>query len=186
MKKHIQIAFLLILSFTILSFNKIKSTEIDLNNFDSDLLEILILEKVNKLRENKRLVLLEKDYILKKAAKDQCNYLNKKKKLTHRQVKYNKKSPLKRVKFYNGKFSNVGENIAYTYLFSSVKGAKKKNKTVRLTTYEATAEYFFQLWKNSKGHYDNLISKSYNYSGIDFTINKKNNRIYSAQVFGYK
>lgn len=186
MKKYIQITFLLILSFAILSFNKIKGTEIDLNNFDSNLLETLILKKVNKLRKNKRLVLLKKDKILKKAAKDQCNYLFKKKRLTHRQVNTNKKTPSKRVIFYKGKFNGVGENIAYTYLFSSVNGAKNKKKIIRLATYEATAEYFFQLWKNSKGHYSNLINKSYNYSGIDFTINKRNNRIYSTQVFGYK
>ena len=184
MKKYFKYIILLIL--VNFSFISIPETKIDSTNLDTELLENLILKKINRLRKSKKLLPYKKNKILKLAAKDQCNYLVKIDKLLHTQKNKHKKSPMKRVDFYKGNFNGVGENIAYTYLFTNVVSAKNKRISVKLTTYEQTAEHFFQLWKNSKGHYKNLISKNYNYSGIDFSINKKTNKIFSAQVFGYK
>ena len=76
------------------------------------------------------------------------------------------------------------ENIAYTYLYERVKGAIDKRKSIVLWSYEATAEYFFQLWKNSKTHYKNLIDEDFNLSQIRFSFDAKTSRIYGVQIFG--
>ena len=50
------------------SFTENSETRIDVNNLDEDKLELLILEKVNELRKNKRKPLLVKNSILGCAA----------------------------------------------------------------------------------------------------------------------
>lgn len=166
------------------SFTKFSETRIDVNNLDQDKLEFLILEKVNELRKNKRKPLLVKNSILGLAATNQANFLKKNKLLVHNQKSIKTRTPMDRADFYGGKFSYVGENIAYTYLYERVKGVINKRTSIFLWSYESTAEYFFQLWKNSKTHYKNLVDEDFNLSQIRFSYDSKNNRIYGVQVFG--
>lgn len=166
------------------SFTKPSDTKIDVNNLDQDKLEILILEKVNELRKNKRKPKLEDNSILGLAASNQAKFLKKNKQLSHNQKFRKTRTPMDRVDYYGGKFSYVGENIAYTYLYERVKGAVNKRKSTYLMSYESTAEYFFQLWKNSKTHYKNMVDGDFNLSKIRFSYDTKTHRIYGVQVFG--
>jgi|TARA_B110000908_G_scaffold79258_1_gene94997 uncharacterized protein YkwD len=166
------------------SFTENSETRIDVNNLDEDKLELLILEKVNELRKNKRKPLLVKNSILGLAATNQANFLKKNKQLVHNQKSRKTRTPMDRTDFYGGKFRYVGENIAYTYLYERVKGAINKRNSTVLWSYEATADYFYQLWKNSKTHYKNLVDEDFNLSQIRFSYDSKTNRIYGVQVFG--
>jgi len=166
------------------SFTRSEETRIDINNIDQDKLEILILEKVNELREKKKKPLLSMNNILGKAAVNHADFLKKHKKLSHTQSSRKTRTPMDRTDYYGGKFSYVGENIAYTYLYEPVKGAENTRNSVVLKSYEATAEYFYQLWKNSKTHYKNMIDGDFNLSKIRFSFDSKTNRIYGVQVFG--
>ena len=176
--------FILSVLLLLFSFTKNSDTEIDVNKLDQDRLENLILNKINKLRISKKKPILQKNAILGMAATDQALFLKKKNKLVHIQNSRKKHTPMDRTEFYGGNFSYVGENIAYTYLYERVKEARNQRSSVVLKSYEATAEYFFQLWKNSRTHYKNMIDKDFNLSKIRFSFNPKTNRIYGVQVFG--
>ncbi|MEN8957302.1 MAG: CAP domain-containing protein [Flavobacteriales bacterium] len=166
------------------SFSKWRETHIDINNLDQDKLENLIISKVNKLREKRRKTALTRNHILGLAASNQAEFLKKNKKLSHTQRSRKSKTPMDRTDLYGGRFSYVGENIAYTYLYEPVKGAANEERTVVLRSYEETAEYFYQLWKNSKTHYKNMIDGDFALTRIRFSFDSKTKRIYGVQVFG--
>jgi len=180
MKKYV---WLFLLPILFCSFSK--SDSIDISNFDSKKLEDIVFEKVNKLRIKKGKQALLKNDILKKAAQNQADYLLSKRKLTHNQRNRSRRTPMKRVNFYQGDFSIVGENIASTHVLKRVSSPKSR-RIVVLKTYEELGEFLFQLWKNSKSHYENLLDNSYSYTGISFSINTNTNRVCSVQVFGYR
>lgn len=176
--------FILILFF---SQSLIAQKEIDLNDFDYNLLEKLVLEKINKERKKKNLGKLKKDKVLGDAAKNHSNYQAKKKKMTHNQVSSKARTAMNRVEIAGGGFKLVGENVAYADVFGTVRmKVKGRMKSFSTKTYENVAEILFLGWKYSKLHYKAIVSKNYEYSGLKFTLDKKNKRIYATQVFGKK
>ena len=166
-------------------FSQIENQSIHVKSIDFSKLEQLVLGKVNELRDSLKLHSLEKDEILNKAALDQSDYIARIKKLSHNQQTWNKKTPYYRVSYYGGTHSNVGENIAFTH-FNKRSKNKEGKKIIENNTLESIAESLFQGWKNSSGHYANMIHPDYFTTGINFSVNKKSKRIYATQVFGGK
>lgn len=62
--------------------------------------------------------------------------------------------------------STIGENIAYNFANQE----------------EELAQKIYQQWKNSPGHYRNMISKSYTHLGVG--LSGESSKIYATQVFG--
>jgi len=156
---------------------------IDLQQPNYDLLQTLIEEKINKLRVKKRCSSLKPSNDLSKAATLHNNWLKGRKKLTHYQPSSKYKKASDRVKVYSRQFVKIGENIQYLGLGYEIAGRRKRVISI---TYEAAAKQAFKNWKQSKGHYRNLIDKDYKEVGTAITYDAKNFRIYVTQVYGLK
>lgn len=147
-----------------------QNIEIDLVKLNTELTSI-----INNHRKQKKLNILQKNDLLEKAALDQSEYVFLNQKLTHEQNNKNKKNVIDRVRFYKGKFSIAGENLLYISIFPK----KYSDKEI-----ESLAFRMFTQWKNSPGHYQNIINSEFDSTGIQFKIDSKNKKIYATQVFG--
>lgn len=168
--------------FLILLFNSLflsiyaqnASSTVDLATLDEQLLEQLILQKINAHRATKDLSTLHTDQILAKAAQNQSDFQAKIKRLNHFQPNKIMANPARRVFFYEGNHSTVGENCAFVPLLDNA-------------TYETLAEQFYQGWLNSPPHYKNMITPDYALSGVRFkadTIDGGKIRLFGTHVFG--
>lgn len=182
MKHTLIVGFILIL----FHFNSQAQTPndlIDLQQPNYELLERLILDEVNELRKKKRRAPLAVEGNLEKAATDHNNWLKGRKKLTHNEPDRRRKRPYDRVKIYSDDFIKVGENVQYLGLSYEQQGRRKWPNTI---TYKAAAKKAFKNWKNSPGHYKNLISKEFNKVGTAVVYDAKNFRFYATQVYGWR
>lgn len=175
------IAFLFALA--LLSFVSVNNETIDGNLLDSNKLEKMILVKVNELRQSKGINVLADNPILALAAQDHANYLSETGNLSHDQKIRRKKTPMERTEYYGGNFKFVGENVAFTYLNEAVVGIKNKRNAQFLNSYEKAAQYIFDLWLYSPGHYKNMVDKDFKLSRIRFNYDSKTKRIYAVHVF---
>lgn len=169
------------LGFVLSNLASAQNTGIDFKNFDNEKLNTLILRGINNYRKSLKLSALENDEVLTKAASNHAAYLLKEKKLTHTQSKSNYKDPQKRVSTYGGKHTMIGENVAFT--FANVVVNTKKNKKIKLETYEELAAHFVDVWVESPPHLKN-IKQSFTLSGISVSADPKTNIVYAVQVFG--
>lgn len=150
------------------------NSTVDLANLDENLLEQLILQKINAHRATKDLSTLHTDQILAQAAQNQSDFQAKIKRLNHFQPSKIMANPARRVFFYEGTHSTVGENCAFVPLLDN-------------SSYETLAEQFYQGWLNSPPHYKNMITPDYAFSGIRFkadTIDGGKIRLFGTHVFG--
>lgn len=158
-------------------------TPIKEQDFDADLLEELILEKVDSVRLAHRKSVFVPDSIMQKAAVDHALFLARKKTLSHFQEGNKKKyNPQDRVVFFGGKGYLTGENAAehpIKMLLHQNKGMTIK----KVEEYEQSALLFVQQWVNSPMHFKNLMREDYSRTGIGVALDSKNNRIYAVQVF---
>lgn len=149
-------------------------SKLEIGNLSSQLLESLILQKINNHRSEKNLKTLKNSEALAKAAANHSSYQGNKKKLTHEQDNVNLKTPSLRVHKFKGKFNLVGENVALVSWDNS-------------STYASIAEDFFQAWMNSPPHYENIINPDFRNSGIRFRFSKdaqtKGSVLYATHVF---
>lgn len=147
---------------------------VETSSLSSAFLESLILEKINAHRQEKKLVLLENEPTLIKAAANHSSYQGSVKKLTHEQNNAHLKTPSLRVANFGGNFNLVGENVALVSFDSK-------------STYATVSEAFFQAWMNSPPHYQNIITADYKHSGIRFRFSKdpktRQPIIYATHVF---
>lgn len=146
------------------------------------IVESLIHQKIDSLRAKKKITSLSKNKFLTKAALIHADWMAEKGKFSHIQNKAKTKTPQKRVAFIGGDDSLIGENIAYT-LFN-IEMTNKKGKFYINQSYEAIANDLVQMWRQSKGHYKNIITKDYKTTGIALAVDFEKNKIYAVQVFG--
>lgn len=135
-------------------------------------IELLVLKKVNQLRDSLELNPLSLDPILCKAGEDHAYYMAAKTKLTHFQKTFSKETPQARVEYYKGNRTYVGENVAFV-------PAKKLTPTV--LDEEMIAESLYNSWLNSPPHYTNMIHPDYTLMGLAYYTTAT--RVYAAQVF---
>lgn len=160
------------------------TTDINLSKLNTNLIQELFLKKLNALRLEQNARTLSPDKTLEAAAKDQANYMNEIKEVTHSQKAKDKQGPWERVKFYHGTHALVGENCAKIFLKKRV--INKKTNTVSVAnTYEEAANSLFLSWFNSPGHYKNMIAKQYDVQGLSLVL-AKDSSLYATQVFSAK
>ena len=166
LKTRISIFFLLI-SFTI-------SGQISSSQYQN--LRIALVKNINQLRVSVGAKPLESNIILRKAAKQHCLYMVKYRKLTHDQHQIEFRTPKDRVIHFKGfEFEQVGENVLHT---------KQISTPLRSSSIDKLAKEMFDSWKNSPGHYANMINPDYEFGDIDFLYSQKEKIIYAAHVFG--
>ena len=158
-------------------------TPIDAKNFDAALLQTLIAEKIDSVRQVHKKQLFAADSVLQLAADDHARYLVKKGALSHFQDGNKKKyDPQNRVEFFGGVGYQTGENVAEHPI--QVLLVKKKGYTVdRVETYEQSALLFVQQWVHSPMHFKNLVKDEFSRTGIAVGLDPKAKRIYAVQVF---
>lgn len=165
------LSILLILVIPIFGFSQ-------LTEKDAEFLRIELSQKVNQLRVSKKLKPFIFSDTLRKAALFHSEYMAKKGVLTHNENQSKFSNPQKRVFAFGGTdFDIIGENI----LFSTAQTIPMTEETLSLL-----AEEMFQIWKNSKLHYTNMINKQYVFSDFGFEMDLKKRNVYATQVFGMK
>lgn len=147
-------------------------------------LEHLVKEKVDSVRRENNLPALRNDSILYVAAKDHSGYMNDRDQLTHYENDIpEKQTPSLRVKFHGGdEFIGVGENVLFDFAFQPVN--TKGVGTHTNSTYDQLAYDMVNMWVHSPPHYQNIITPTYQLTGVAITYNEKTDKFYSAQVFG--
>ncbi|HTF06192.1 MAG TPA: CAP domain-containing protein [Bacteroidia bacterium] len=148
-------------------------------------LEHLVKEKVDSVRNDHNLASLKNDSILYVAAKDHTDYMTRKDLLTHYETDIpEKETPTLRVKIHGGvHFSGVGENILVDYGFIPVRD-KEGSGSHTNETYDQLAYDMVNMWVHSPRHYQNIITPSYQLTGVAISYNSGSDKFYAAQVFG--
>lgn len=147
-------------------------------------LEKRVFEKIDSLRQRKKRPGLKHDSILYKAALNQAYYISEKGKLAHTQTGNSAfKDPQSRAEYYGAVNYFVGENVLWTDYnkrLTSTHGKQFDGKNP-----EDLAEAIFTIWKESQGHYKNLMDGRYTLSGLAIVFDPKTERVYACQVFAY-
>lgn len=189
-KKYVNIIFvvLLFLGFINSSFSQSNKNSYKTslpNNLNWNNIQAEFYKLLNELRQQKNVTLLTNDNTLVLAASDQAHYMDSTHKVTHDQKVKRKETPQKRVFYYNGTHDQVGENCLLIYINKPMK-TKYSKTLVTAKTESEVANALFLSWKNSPGHYQNMITPGYDVSGLGFYYNKDSSTLYCAHVFGAK
>lgn len=141
---------------------------------------------LNALRVQQKLSpLIPNDAALDLASYDQAHYMDSTHKVGHDQKIKKKETPQKRVFYYNGTHDQIGENCILIFINRPMK-VKYSKELVTATTEKEIANALFLGWKNSPGHYKNMITPGYDVAGLGYFFNKDSSQLYCAQVFGAK
>lgn len=149
-----------------------------LSDKEVSLLRTELSDQINRLRNGLGLKSLIFNDTLKKAAEFHSEYMVANNILTHDEKQQKYKTPTNRVHVFGGEiFQLVGENVLYS--------TPQKFPLNRKGITELSNE-MFTSWKNSPGHYANMINPEYVYGDLGFAVSKTTNVVYSTQVFGTK
>ncbi len=152
--------------------------KIDPAKMNYDLLDQLVMDEINALRDRKRMDTLLPDQTLEKAADDHAKYMSENQVLTHAQKSKTKRTPYDRVVFYGGTHNAVGENIQVQPIAQMYEDANGK------LTYQKLAKEIAETWKASKEHYENILNPDYQQVAYAFYV--KDGNLYVCQVLGSK
>lgn len=153
------------------------------DKLNMDTLNKYILQEVNLLRKKAKVDPLVNQELLLPAAEDHADYMLDKEKTTHKQSFNSKKKwPKNRVDFYGQQFDVVGENVQQWDLGIEMK-FKGERSEQKVATYERLAKALVLNWKNSKGHYLNMISEDYTSTYVSVKMND-DGQVYACQLFG--
>lgn len=142
---------------------------------DQEIIRNEINRLVNELRVSKGLQPLVQSDTLIDAAQLQADHQAKIGQVTHDQKHATTATPAQRVEKSKGKdFIGVGENC-----ISAIGPYPAKKKELL-----AIAQDMFQRWKDSPGHYQNMINSEFTHEGLAFSYHSRFEKIYATQVFG--
>lgn len=130
---------------------------IEYEEYISDLFDSEINSGINQIRKDLGLNELEVLSDVSAIAYSHCKYMSETQLVNHDYFT----TRSEQVKLRHPNAIQVGENVAYNY---------------------TTAKSTIAAWKNSPGHYENIIKPEYKYTGIAH-IKGSNNRIYAVQLF---
>ena len=151
---------------------------IDLNNFDSDYLNQMIIKNVNSERRKKREDSVHIDKTLLPPAQDQADYMASHNYIGHDQKKTDKPTFEKRMDVYGCNHKIAVENVQSI----DIKYLLGKNKN-RLT-YIKLAKIIVDNWRKSNAHYKNMINP--NVTVINNAFAFKDGYLYIAQILASK
>lgn len=155
---------------------------IDVRAIDFELLNLLVHNGINEVRNSKGVRDLSPHPILTSAALDHNEYQIRFDQLTHYQQSPDKKSVKDRIISFGGtQFRSMGENVQYQGFPSRISGGQRQTIT---NSYHQTAQTLVQNWVNSPGHYRNLINPNFDLVGTAVGWNPENASLFATQVFG--
>jgi len=162
---------------------KASDKRIDSDNFDVGLMEYFVKIKIDSVRKAHGLNALQNDSLLYMAALDQAKYQRGKKELTHFQANRRKKTLKDRLDYYGFPFTAAAENLARGYVLVPIYASGSRTKTLIVETYEQAAYQMVDGWVHSKGHYTNIITPGYRFTGVAMVFDKAKKEVNGAQVF---
>lgn len=162
--------------------------EIDILDFDNELLECAIFYLTNEIRVKKKLSELEYHPLLAKTAKIHSDEMAKKDFFDHTN-RQNKKlrEPENRASVAGVKNPRIAENIIEGFILEYISGEKviasspgiflneKTRKQLPVKTYLSLAENLLDLWMHSKGHKANILAKDALELGCGVALYKMDN-----------
>lgn len=173
------LSFIVLLTSTA-SWSQSPSTHFDVRRYDAKYLEHLITAGIDSVRNLHDCDPLVNDSILYIAAGDQAQYIFEKQRLSHfQQGNKQKRTPQKRAEFYGAQGYQVGENVARVSANAKPVNPSRQQRN----TYGSVADALVNGWVNSPGHFQNIITKDYQITGLAITVDTANNNIYACQKF---
>lgn len=147
-----------------------------LTSWEANMLRLELSERINALRVSQGLNALHFNDTLRKAALFHSVYMADNDVLTHEQKLVKFGTPKARVDEFKGKkFRIIGENV----LYSTPQKFPLSEKEIT-----ALAEEMFLGWKNSPGHYANMISPDFTHGDFGFKANANKKIVYATHVLG--
>lgn len=136
-----------------------------------------LIKKINWLRKQKGLHLLESNNELAESAKLQANFMSKNNDVNKNQPDDLFKTTTTRVKYHSQDFDSVAENIIKTRAIAPPFNTKKLN---------FIASMIFNTWRKSSDATKNMISNEFVYTGFGITYNVELKQFFLSNVFGKK
>ncbi len=167
-------------------YGKIAYQQVQPHHFNHALLETMVADGINQLRARYGLTPLAQDRVLRKAAKEQNDYVKRRGKLTHNQPSHHKHSSAERIDYFGGtKFTNSAENLQYKgFVVRNYINNNRVTKKILYPTYAQAAQQLVQAWVDSNGHRDNLLNDRYQYVGTAVSFDAQHRGLYATQVYG--
>jgi hypothetical protein len=155
---------------------------IEPDNFNKLYLEHLIKIKIDDLRKSNGCSELINDSILYLASDYHSTYMKGKGKISHYQDE-NKitRDPQDRAVYFGAKNYSVGENVLMISYNSSYNG--KKGLKLRTDKYTSLADAIVDGWRNSPGHFKNIITPEFQITGVAIDVDLKLKTVYACQTF---
>ena len=164
------------------------SDTIDIKSINNTFLEELSLQQVNKVRSKAGSGPLAPHDVLYKAAEDQINYIKQLGKTSHNQPDPQKASARKRVGYYGGDMSGIGENAAGFTLLKPTRMpiGTSRDSILTVFTYQQAAEVLVELWYGSPVHNTNMLNPNYQLSGLCLRYDAKTSMLFAIHVLAYE
>jgi len=176
------LAFYALLGFHSAALAQDANISISNDNFNEKWLEHLIKIKVDSVRLAHDCKPLINDSILYVASEYHAAYMQEKGRIGHYESDDPiKKTPQLRAEYFGAKNYGVGENVLVSPYNSVIRNKKKKIR--QTNTYEALAFAIVEGWVNSPGHYKNMITPSYQITGVAVALDQVSNKVYACQKF---
>ena len=139
------------------------------------LIETRLLDRINELRKELGVGELIMQSDLKKPAVVHSGYMSENNELSHFESIPKFSTVQRRIEYFTPlTFDYFGENILLS---------KKVRLPLSDKRAEKIAKQMFYGWKNSPGHYANMIEKEFDSTNFGFVLSE-NNQIYATNVFG--
>ena len=154
------------------------SVTAQINETEENLIRKEVLRLVNEYRISKRKAPLNEDEQLNTVARLQSDYNSKNNNLSHYQKNQQLKSVKERIFYIKHKnYLVFGENCNMY---------QQQGRSFSENDLQAIAYSLFELWKNSKGHRENILNSNFYFTGFAVTYNEKNSCFFGTQVFTSK
>lgn len=158
------------------------SGQITEKNLNKEYLEHLIKVKIDSVRSFYKCPELVNDSILYLAATHHSAYMTNKNELTHVENNTTEfKTPQDRANYFGAVNYGVGENVLMTPINTQIKN--KKDRLFNVNNINELATSIVEGWVNSPGHFKNIITPSYNITGVSVNLDFQNQRLYACQKF---
>ncbi|MBK7131048.1 MAG: hypothetical protein IPH66_17035 [Crocinitomicaceae bacterium] len=159
-----------------------RQDNVDARNFDYVYLEHLIKTGVDEVRKNHGCEPLINDSILYVASSFHAQYMVRTGMLSHTEDQSDStKNPQDRVNYFGATNYRVGENILFTPYNRLVRG--KDGSEFDTRSYQGLADAMVNAWVNSPGHFKNIITPSYQLTGLAISLDTLNKRVFACQKF---
>lgn len=131
----------------------------------------LLLQKINKLRAEQQLPLMEEKEVLNAVAFDQAEYIDKLGKVTHEQTNSKSKTLSDRIRNYEGLFATAGENASIIG-FDSKEILEVNGSRVQLKSEDDLIQAVLVSWLKDEESKRNLLDDNFYNIGISTIIDE--------------